>query len=85
MFNAKSTLTSICLIAGLATGSSALAKAHDNGMGDGTPSGNPSVGGQTAGMGGNAVSGGNNNGQRGDQASGAGGGNSGGNGDPGQR
>lgn len=67
-----------------AAGGAALAKGHDNGVGDGSPSGNPSVGGQTAGPGGNAVSGGQKDGQRGAAASAAGQENRGANGSAGQ-
>ena len=58
----------------------ALAKGHDNGVADGEPSGNPSVGGQTAGQGGNAVSAGQKGGARGEAASAAGRDNNGGKG-----
>lgn len=60
--------------------SGAFAKAHDNGVADGSPSGDPSIGGQTAGKGGNGVSAGQKGGQRGDGASAAGSDNNGGKG-----
>lgn len=70
----------MALALGLYGTSGALAKAHDNGVADGSPSGNPSVGGQTAGQGGNAISGGQKGGQRGKAASAAGSDNNGGKG-----
>ncbi len=78
------TIAAAGLVAGICIGSGALAKSHDNGVGDGERNGNPSVGGQTAGQGGNAISGGQKGGQRGTEASVAGQGNRGGNGSAGQ-
>ena len=64
----------------LALPGTSFSKAHDNGVADGSPSGDASVGGQTAGQGGNGVSAGQSGGQRGDAASGAGADNNGGKG-----
>ncbi len=80
MSNFSKKTAAITMIIGLAVGSVAVAKGHDNGVADGSPSGNPSVGGETAGQGGNAVSGGQKDGQRGAAASAAGSDNNGGKG-----
>ncbi len=83
MLDIRKSLAAACMVAGLVAGSGAMAKSHDNGVADGSPSGNASVGGQTAGKGGNGVSAGQKGGQRGAAASAAGSDNNGGRGNSG--
>lgn len=64
-------LTAATATAFLIATTGVMAKGHDNGVADGSPSGNANVGGETAGKGGNAISAGQKGGERGTAASGA--------------